>query len=109
VQAGLSRVGNDGAVTLWNATNGAAIPSAIRHRGSITAAACSRDERQLVTASVDGTARVWSLPDGKPLSPPLAHKDAISTVCFGRRSDLSLLQVPTEPFVSGNCLRAGCG
>jgi WD40 repeat protein len=43
------------------------------HTNLVHSLAFSPDSRLLLSASWDGTARLWSLPDGRPLGPPLAH------------------------------------
>ena len=43
------------------------------HGGSIAAAVFGRGGRRVLTASLDGTARVWEAATGRPISPPLRH------------------------------------
>jgi WD40 repeat protein/tRNA A-37 threonylcarbamoyl transferase component Bud32 len=43
------------------------------HDGPVRYAAFSADGRHVLTASGDGTARVWDVSSGEPVSPPLKH------------------------------------
>ncbi|MBL9139192.1 MAG: serine/threonine protein kinase [Verrucomicrobiales bacterium] len=45
----------------------------LAHEGPVVSGRFSPDGRRLVTASFDGTARVWSSDNGAPLIPPLRH------------------------------------
>jgi WD40 repeat protein/serine/threonine protein kinase len=48
------------------------------HDGPVTAAEFSPDGSRVVTASQDGTARVWNTVSGEPVTPPLRHKGAVN-------------------------------
>jgi WD40 repeat protein/serine/threonine protein kinase len=48
----------------------------------VLAAAFSPDGRTLLTGSGDRTARLWSVPEGKPLDGPLRHPSSVSSVAF---------------------------
>jgi len=39
----------------------------------------------VVTASADNTARVWDAATGKPLAPPLAHQEMVTSAAFSPR------------------------
>jgi WD40 repeat protein len=52
------------------------------HRDAVKTASFSPDGTRVVTASADGTARVWDAGSGKPLSPPLSHDGAVLSVAF---------------------------
>jgi WD40 repeat protein/class 3 adenylate cyclase/tetratricopeptide (TPR) repeat protein len=52
------------------------------HRGSVNRAAFSPDACYFVTASDDGTARVWSAPSGRPAAPPLNHGARVTWAGF---------------------------
>jgi len=54
----------------------------MRHSDEVTSARFSGDGRQVVTASKDGTARVWDAQTGQPLAPPLRHADAVISARF---------------------------
>src|SRR5262249_9637858 len=43
------------------------------HEGKVNDVQFSRDGRLVVSASADGTARVWNVATGKPVSPALRH------------------------------------
>lgn len=48
-----------------------------RHDGPITQVTFSSDGRLLLTASADGTARLWNPINGEPLSAPMRHPGAV--------------------------------
>jgi eukaryotic-like serine/threonine-protein kinase len=41
------------------------------------------DGGAVLTSGVQGVVRLWEVPSGKPLSPPLAHRGAVSQFTFG--------------------------
>jgi len=55
---------------------------AFEHAGEVTSAAFSPDGKWVVTASDDGTARVWDAKSGAPVSRPLRHAGPIHHVEF---------------------------
>ena len=48
------------------------------HTNLVTKSAFSPDSSMLLSASWDSTARVWSLPDGQPIGPPIWHMTDVS-------------------------------
>src|SRR5262249_30087381 len=56
--------------------------SAIRHRGWVNAIALSPDGRAILTGSDDTTARLWTVPDGVPRTPPLRHLRPVKAVAI---------------------------
>jgi WD40 repeat protein len=56
----------------------------IRHEERILSACFSPDGAALVTASADGTARIWSTINGAPLTPPLRHDEKVHFAEFSR-------------------------
>src|SRR5262249_5133991 len=58
------------------------------HAGPVRHAEFSSDGRRVVTASADGTARIWNVADGKETCRPLAHGAPVAFAAFspdGRR------------------------
>ena len=56
----------------------------LEHRAlqTVFSAAFSPDGQTLVTGGGDRTARLWSVPGGKPLGGPLTHPTSVSSVAF---------------------------
>jgi eukaryotic-like serine/threonine-protein kinase len=52
------------------------------HAGAVRCAAFSLDGRTLVTASDDGTARLWDAATAQPRCEPLTHQKSITSVAF---------------------------
>lgn len=60
------------------------------HTGLVNAAQLSPDGSRVVTASEDGTARVWDSSSGKLISALEGHTDVVNAACFspdGKNSD----------------------
>ncbi len=66
--ARLAVAGRNGAAYLWDARVGFDAGVLLGHTGEITAAEIGPRERRLLTASVDGTARVWDPATGRALA-----------------------------------------
>ena len=58
---------------LWDVENGGKKPVLLDHINSVKDFEFSPDGKLLLTASRDHTARLWSLPDARPVGYPLAH------------------------------------
>ena len=54
----------------------------LRHRAKVTSAEFSPDGKKILTASLDGTARVWNAQTGAPLTPLLEHKAGVRLARF---------------------------
>ncbi len=54
----------------------------LSHAGSVRMARFSPDGKRIVTASDDGTARVWEASSGRPVTPPLRHDDVVRCAEF---------------------------
>ncbi|HWO25674.1 MAG TPA: hypothetical protein VNO30_43345 [Kofleriaceae bacterium] len=61
----------------------AARTSAFEHQGSVNSAVFSPDGSRVITASDDGTARVWDAATGQPLGAPLVHQGEVVSAAFG--------------------------
>jgi WD40 repeat protein/tetratricopeptide (TPR) repeat protein len=77
-----------GRAQLWDVRAGRAVAE-LRHAGPVTHAVFSADGTRVATASTDRTARVWNLPDGRPLLPPLEHHGRVNHVAFGPHGELA--------------------
>jgi WD40 repeat protein len=54
----------------------------LKHDAAVWSAQFSPDGQRVVTASDDGTARVWDAPTGQPLSEPLRHGKPVKSAEF---------------------------
>ncbi|GJH18427.1 TIR domain-containing protein [Caballeronia novacaledonica] len=54
----------------------------IGHTGGVLSARFSADGNRVVTASSDGTARVWDADTGKPVGAPMKHGDVVKSSSF---------------------------
>ena len=54
----------------------------VGHRSSVRNAAFSPDGTRVVTASDDGTARIWNVSTEKPVTLPLQHQGPVTAVAF---------------------------
>ncbi len=68
------------AASTWSASAPVAPP--MTHKREVVIAAFSPDDRTVVTASEDGTARVWESITGRPLSQPMTHAARVNSVAF---------------------------
>src|SRR5437867_532117 len=53
----------------------------MKHESWVYSAQFSPDDRRVVTASLDGTARLWDAASGKPIGQPMKH-DSVSSAQF---------------------------
>ena len=75
--------GDDGAVQLWDATNGLSIGQPMKHHDSpVRHAVFSKDGTRILTWSRDHTARLWNSTDGSTFGPTLRHKSKIEGAVF---------------------------
>jgi WD40 repeat protein len=54
----------------------------MRHEAALKSAQFSPDGRWIVTASDDGTARLWDAATGQPVGEPMKHEDAVESAQF---------------------------
>lgn len=76
-----------GTATVLNAETAAPIAT-VMHEGLIRSALYSTDGARFVTASADGTARIFSAGNGAPVSPPLRHGAKVNFAEFNRDGHL---------------------
>jgi WD40 repeat protein len=82
-----------GEVCLRRAPDRALLLSTRGHAGSVWRVGLSPDERLLVTASEDGTARVWQASSGEPLALLAGHTDFVQGVAV---SDNNLVATASQ-------------
>src|SRR4029077_13044043 len=58
------------------------VTGAMKHDGAVLSAQFSADGQRVVTASLDGTARVWDAATGKALSEPMKHDGYVLSAQF---------------------------
>lgn len=64
------------------AAHSAPLGPPLRHGDALTAVRFAFDGARLLTASADGTARLWNAATGEPLAPPLAHGAAVRSAAL---------------------------
>jgi WD40 repeat protein len=71
-------------VRIYDIASANQVSPSLEHRAMVPvlSAAFSPDGRTLLTGSDDHTARLWSVPGGKPLGGPLTHPTSVSAVAF---------------------------
>ncbi len=67
---------------LFDARDGRQLARLEGHSAAITDSDIAADSRSAVTCALDGTLRLWSLPDGRELAPALGPVGALSSVRF---------------------------
>src|SRR5262249_6412860 len=74
----------DGTVRFWDAATGKFSAEPLRHPRGVPGVALSRDQSTVITASEDGTARIWDLFMDRPdrSSILLGHPQAVDSVAF---------------------------
>jgi len=58
------------------------VTGAMKHDGRVYSAQFSADGQRVVTASADGTARVWDAATGKAISQPMKHDGEVASAQF---------------------------
>jgi WD40 repeat protein len=72
-----------GSITKWNTTTWNQFAVLTKHTDYVRAIAISPNGRILASASHDGTARLWNLENGQPISSPLQHARLDTVHPFG--------------------------
>jgi WD40 repeat protein len=70
------------AAQAWNATQGGGNSVVLNHHNRVLDLVFSPDGTTLLTVSWDQTARLWALPEGQALGPPLAHQGSAERCTF---------------------------
>lgn len=73
--------GGDKAVDVWNSETGG-LHHTIRHEAEVFCTAFSPDGQRLATGSLDGTACIWDLETGEPLTEIFRHGAYVTSVQF---------------------------
>lgn len=63
----------DGALKVWNAETGEALPSPSGHEGPVLVGQFSPDDSLILSVSKDGTAQLWESETGLPFGLPIRH------------------------------------
>jgi eukaryotic-like serine/threonine-protein kinase len=91
--ASLSQIG---VTCLIDVPTGRMLLEPIKHQGGIGTVMFNSNDTQLVTASMDGTARLWDIRMRTPTSAPLVVATGGSAAAFSRSGDQIILSV--EPY-----------
>jgi WD40 repeat protein len=73
---------SDFSVAVVDTDDGREVASFAGHTNDISSMSFNEEGNLLVTGSADGTARVWRIPSGEPVSPPLAHEGDVFHAVF---------------------------
>jgi WD40 repeat protein len=83
---------------VWNVATGQ--PGVhVEYKAQVRSAVFSPDGARIATASSDGTARVWDVLTGKPVTEPLAHRDAVLSARFS--PDATRLVTASADYTAG--------
>ncbi len=68
---------------IWDARTGKILPALLQHEsGDVLAVAIRPDGKAVLTGGEDRTLRLWELPSGNPIGPPIRHSASIVAVAF---------------------------
>jgi WD40 repeat protein len=81
-QAGPTAEALHRALAVLAGKRGAETSAILRHEGDVVAASFSPDGKHVVTASADGTARLWDAATGKSWGRLFVHTDAVNSASF---------------------------
>jgi eukaryotic-like serine/threonine-protein kinase len=79
---------SDGSVLVWNLHRPGEEPIRLQHRLAVNSVQFSPDGHSLLTASRDGTARLWSTTTWRQVVQPMRHHGAVSLARFSRDGTL---------------------
>ena len=83
----IAAVGDTNGVTLWDASNGAALKTLLGHSDWVAAVDFSSTGR-LASAGWDNTIIIWDMASGNPLRKIAAHTDVVNSVKFSGNGKL---------------------
>ena len=106
--------GQDGAVKLWDPTNGECRRRFPRQRQAVLAAALSPDGRLLATGGEEPTVRLYQVASGRQLAALQGHERAVTSVAFSPDGSYLITGsrdhcVKLWAVSSGQCLRTMAG
>jgi WD40 repeat protein len=80
--------GGDHQVSLWRATDGAALTNLTSHAGMITRACFAPDGSRAASASTDGSVQLWASDSGAPDAALTIHTNQVGALAFSPDSTL---------------------
>ncbi len=84
-------------IRVVSAVDGRLVAELRGHTNKVTSLSFSADGSLLASSSKDGTARLWRLPAGEPLGPPLVHDQPVRRAILSEDGSRLLTQVdPTK-------------
>jgi WD40 repeat protein len=75
--------GNQDGAKFWEIGGGSQVSPPLHHRARISAISFSPNSQSVLTASWDGTGRIWNAKTGEPIGLPLEHSGTIQSAAFG--------------------------
>jgi WD40 repeat protein len=74
--------GADGAIRLWDTTDGREVLTMRGHRGDVTQVAVSPDGRLLASGGTDATVRLWDVDSGREVVRLIGHNGPVTGLAF---------------------------
>jgi WD40 repeat protein len=86
-------------VVLWDVLSGRPLCTLEGHTRPVNSVSFSPDERQVVTASNDGTVRRWLTTTGRELSDPIRYKTVVTDARFAPEGNRVVICKPHDLFI----------